>query len=164
LNFDNLNKWLALIGNAGVILGILFLAIELQQSNRIAVATAEADIRSKYIDLGTTEIENLELLQSLLTLRSSQEELTPIQDLMIRRYTRNTSTFFMGVESAYDSNLISQPMFDSYINIATLTINGFPELAPYFLSIFEVRPEDEKDNAMAAHILSTARKALNEGQ
>jgi len=32
MNLDGLNKWLALLGNLGVIMGIVFLAVEIQQN------------------------------------------------------------------------------------------------------------------------------------
>lgn len=39
MNLDNLNKWLTLVANIGVLAGIAFLAIELQQSNKIAISS-----------------------------------------------------------------------------------------------------------------------------
>ena len=158
MKFDSINKWLTLIGNVGVIFGILFLAIELQQANRIAISTAESDIRSKYMDLGSIEIENPELLEAQLSLSTPGMELTPIQDMMIRRYVRSSLVFFMGVEAAHDSGLMSESTFYSYLNVATATLEATPELAPYFVSTLRVRPDDEQDNVMVAHILEISQK------
>jgi hypothetical protein len=35
MNMDKLNKWLMLVANIGVIVGIAFLAVEVNQNNRL---------------------------------------------------------------------------------------------------------------------------------
>ena len=147
------------MGNLGVILGILFLAVELQQSNRIAIGTAEAELRERYIELGNLEIENPNMAQAVLALREKDTELTPIQDLLLRRYARNHATFFMSVESAYDGGLITEDSLNSWLNVAGNTVNSEQGLAPYLSRIFRVREdEDLADNIMLSHILDSIDK------
>ena len=46
MKIDNFNKWLTLIANLGVVAGLLFLGLELQQSSRITereLAISRAD-------------------------------------------------------------------------------------------------------------------------
>ena len=46
----SLNSWLTLTANVGVIAGIFFLALEIRQSNQIALVANETEIRKSYAD------------------------------------------------------------------------------------------------------------------
>jgi len=50
MNLDKMNGWLALLGNLGVILGIIFLAIELQNSTRATEAQTRDSLSAKLMD------------------------------------------------------------------------------------------------------------------
>jgi hypothetical protein len=41
MNTDNLNRWLTLCANIGVVIGIMFLALELQQNNKLLKSQAQ---------------------------------------------------------------------------------------------------------------------------
>ena len=41
MNTDNLNRWLTLCANIGVVIGIIFLALELQQNNELLESQAQ---------------------------------------------------------------------------------------------------------------------------
>ena len=72
---DNVNKWLMLLANLGVIAGILFLAVEIQQNNRLlrfeAIAgSLETDLRANELTASNetiariqTKNNNIELLE-----------------------------------------------------------------------------------------------------
>ena len=59
MNLDNFNKWLTLIANVGVLVGIIFLAIEVQQNSRMMQAQTRDSIAGKlsdyYKDIGSSE-------------------------------------------------------------------------------------------------------------
>ena len=48
MDTEKLNKWVSLLANIGVLAGIVFLGLEIRQSNRIAMASAELSIRDHY--------------------------------------------------------------------------------------------------------------------
>lgn len=62
MNLDNLNKWLSLVANIGVIGGIIFLAVEIGQ-NRESLDQAN---KLSLIDARTTEVEQYNEFRSLL--------------------------------------------------------------------------------------------------
>ena len=54
MNLDNLNKWIALLANIGVVAGIVFLALEINQSNR-ATQSATYQARMNEMDQSLRE-------------------------------------------------------------------------------------------------------------
>ena len=58
MNIDSLNRWLSFAANFGVVLGIIFLAIELRQNNELLQAEA------RYNRLETRNEGNYELLRN----------------------------------------------------------------------------------------------------
>ena len=86
---DRLNRWLNLVTNLGVIIGIAFLIIELDQTNRIARYTAEVGWRSQAIEINSNRIEYSETYAKL---QADEAELTPserAQALMMARQLFN---------------------------------------------------------------------------
>jgi len=57
MGMDNLNKWLTLVANIGVLLGIIFLAIEIQQNTNMMQAQTSDSVTDKqisfFLDTGT---------------------------------------------------------------------------------------------------------------
>jgi hypothetical protein len=51
VRFHQVNDWMKLIGNLGVFLGLLLVALQMQQSNNIARAEQEAEASKAYQDL-----------------------------------------------------------------------------------------------------------------
>jgi len=51
MNFDQLNRWLTLVANVGVIAGIVILAIEINQSTTATIAAANDSVISGHLEL-----------------------------------------------------------------------------------------------------------------
>ena len=62
MNLDSLNKWLTLLANIGVLLGIFALVIELDQSTRLAEANAYQARNSELQDFSVQMANSPELL------------------------------------------------------------------------------------------------------
>jgi hypothetical protein len=58
-------KTLTVLANFGVIVGIVFLAFEIRQSNLIAIATAEIAARESYAALNESVYGNAEIAEIL---------------------------------------------------------------------------------------------------
>ena len=67
MNMDSVNKWLTLAANFGVIAGILFLAIELNQNNELLEAEArEARYEFRSRDSNRIFLENPRLVELMV--------------------------------------------------------------------------------------------------
>jgi hypothetical protein len=86
LSINKINGLLALLGNLGVIAGLVFLTLEMQQSNRIAMGSAETDLRSQLRELTAAVYENPDLTEALLAARSDVSTLSDYQYYLVRVY------------------------------------------------------------------------------
>ncbi|MBL4572692.1 MAG: hypothetical protein JKY86_06425 [Gammaproteobacteria bacterium] len=75
MNFDNLNKWLALLGNFGVIAGIVFLGIEIQQNTNMMKAQTRDSLTEKNLMVFSASAESAYAADVLY--RGSIGEITP---------------------------------------------------------------------------------------
>lgn len=55
---EKLNQWLTLAANLGVLIGVIFVVVELNQANRIAAYSAESTRRTQFLAMNTARIEN----------------------------------------------------------------------------------------------------------
>ena len=89
MTLDHINRWLALFANAGVIAGIIFLALELRQNNELLeleAARAVEDRRKSTIDVVLSNPAYLEMMvkdeRSLTALEKDQLTLVGIRILL----------------------------------------------------------------------------------
>jgi len=87
MNTDNLNKWLSLAANFGVVVGIFALVFELQQNQamleqeqKMNMLTARITDMQQYQDFRWTLVRDEELMQIWLD-GMGGKELTPVQDM-----------------------------------------------------------------------------------
>ena len=75
---DNVNRWLTLGANVGVVIGIVFLAVELQQNNELLQSQASIT----YVEMRSGSLHNLlqndELLKTVLKAKEG-ENLSPLE-------------------------------------------------------------------------------------
>jgi hypothetical protein len=66
MNLDQLSRWLTLIANVGVIAGILFLAVEIQQNNELLASQARSDREAVRRTAFARYIENPEAVRVMV--------------------------------------------------------------------------------------------------
>ena len=66
MKLDKLNEWLTLIANVGVLLGIAFLVVELDQSNRIAEREARTEVVTSGMELQQIFLESIDLPELMI--------------------------------------------------------------------------------------------------
>lgn len=88
MNLDRLNRWLTLAANIGVIAGIVFLGIELQQNNRLSAAQAEFNLLQYEMSFASPGYENSDVAEFMVNVRRkgrSGEELSEVEQFRVRR-------------------------------------------------------------------------------
>ncbi len=88
MNTDVINRWLTLGANIGVVVGIIFLAFELQQNNELL----QSQVSVTYVELRRTGLnfftQNDELLRSVLKAREG-EDLNKLEALRLDSFYRS---------------------------------------------------------------------------
>jgi hypothetical protein len=123
MNFDKLNNWLSLLANVGVVVGIIFLAIEVRtntSTNRIAILQ---NYSNNWMHIHAQLAENKELA-SLVETALSGGELDSVQSRQFRRWALQFVTQAHDMLRHYDEGLISESELRSaFNNIRNMAIN-----------------------------------------
>ena len=98
MNLDSLNKWLTLSANIGVVLGIVFLAMELRQNNVLMETEARYARTQMRID-ANYQLMNNPTVSSAFIKMNTGGELEMEERLALGRYARAN---FFNVQLAYE--------------------------------------------------------------
>ncbi len=92
----DLGQTVTILANVGVIAGIVFLAVELQQNNELLRVEVELSRNETTAELFITVAESPELA-TVLAKYQRDEELTPAEQLQLHSLARYSSGLFLGI-------------------------------------------------------------------
>jgi len=107
LKLSELNDWLTLGANLGVLAGILFLVLELQQNSEMLASQARSIRQEIRLTDYVLPINNESYAQALIKYRNNQE-LTEYETLLVRRGMDISLTNFQFVYFEYVNGLIEE--------------------------------------------------------
>ena len=113
MNFDKLNRWVSLIANVGVVAGIFFLAIELQQANlatRISARDSATEGHVNYLGV----ILDPSVLAIAHDKALADEDLSRLEDRQLRVYHVRRWRHYERVYYQLQSGLISGQEWRGY--------------------------------------------------
>ena len=141
MDTDRLNRWLNLVAIIGVIVGIAFLIVELDQANRFARYTAENARRSQFIEINSSRIEFSEVYAKL---QAGDTELTPSERAQAVNMARQLLNTWLDAESAYNYGLLSEATFESTLIDISAAFKEAPGLIPfmaYLIDLYEMEDD-----------------------
>ncbi len=141
MNLDKLNQWLSLTANLGVIVGIAFLAIELNQASRIAMGSAEAEFSYRNVDFTAAVIENPQLTDLVEKLIDPEAELDSRERVLAVFWAINFIELWSAFERSFDNGLISGETYNDAMKQIPEVLISMPQLAPFFASALKSRAE-----------------------
>jgi hypothetical protein len=105
MDFDRVNKWLTLVANFGVVVGLVFLALEMKtttDTNRIAI---QQGYSTNWL-LINSQVAGDGELASIIEKVYSGLELTPVEERRMRRFIRMRVSHALSMLRLYDSGVI----------------------------------------------------------
>ncbi len=114
MQFDRVNRWLTLVANFGVVIGLVFVALEIKTStntNRIAIQQGWA---SNWM-LINSQVAGDGELAGIIEKVYSGSTLTPVEERRMKRFIRMRVTHALAQLGLYDNGLIPR----------TEALNGF---------------------------------------
>jgi hypothetical protein len=93
-----LNEWLSLAANLGVIAGIVFLGVEIQQNTAVTRSAAAQEISNVSVEFFMRVAENSDLARVVKVATENPSELSEVE---IVQYEYVTGAVFMLMEGAY---------------------------------------------------------------
>ncbi len=136
MNLETVNKWLTLLANLGVLAGIVFLSLEISQSNRIAIQDARSDLTDRQHDVQSVFLQDPDVAAVMVKLSSGQP-------LSAEEQFRATSYAWMLLNDAaalnlsYENGFISDGVLQRYMNVQSRTIERIPGIAPYLEQVLD---------------------------
>lgn len=117
MDTDRLNRWLTLVANIGVLIGILLLVYELNQNSELMRAQISSDRSSHAIELNMIAAESIELSEVFATLGGSRysgdfSKLSPVQ---LEQYKS-----FLIAERFRHENLLQQQVYGLFHDFGQL--------------------------------------------
>ena len=155
MNIDKWDKWISIATNFGVIGGILFLAIELQQNNNQLAAQARyAQFEMQSYDFNRVIFENADLASILVKARN-QQALSEEEALVLNRFNLQTIRDFEFEFMESQRGLIdsSQISLDRWAGIFSSN--------PNLLNVWETRSAIWQDEFRFALNEALARNSAN---
>lgn len=153
MKLDTLNQWLTLLANVGVLIGLFFLVAELNQSNRIAIYSAESNRTSQFLYMNTTRIENPETIVKLMDPNPDFSDTEWVQAIYTARQQINT---WVDAENAVINGLLSEATYKAMYNDIDVVIKEMPGLIPAFEYLFQAYGIDENHDLETLAYLFTA--------
>ena len=129
--------YLELTGITAIIISLLFVTLEIRQSNRIALSQSETDFRSRVIEIQSRVIENDDIAAALVKMRSEDAQLTPEENEKIYVWAISLQSNWKSVSAAFENGLVSQSTMNTILEAPTVNISKYPGLKPYFRQISE---------------------------
>jgi len=118
MDLKQLNSWLTLAANLGVIAGIFFLALEIRQSNRIALVANETDVRRSYSDITQAVFTNRDSAELLARATNPDAEFDDAEREMLTAIVFSNLNVWLAVEIGYENGMLPRQTYeDAYDDI-----------------------------------------------
>jgi hypothetical protein len=140
MHTENVNKWLTLLANTGVLIGIIFLALEIRQSNRIAIASTEISIRDQFKTINELVLANDAVAELLVKAKDANAELSDVEIEKLFSYLYAHINTWMGIEVAYENGMLTDATFEITLDDVRAVLGAYPAMKPIAQEIMDQYP------------------------
>ena len=144
-------------GVISVVLSLLFVAYQIQQANRIALAEAEADLRSSVRELNLTIAESSELSRIAVKARDNPSDLTPVEEYQLRYMASSHFSILTQANQAFENGLLSTYSLNIHRIMIKDTLDANPAFADAYADIAKRYGFEEGTSALWDELLEELR-------
>ena len=113
MNTERLNKWLSLIANLGVVVGLIFLGFEIRHNTQATIASASEEITDQSLEYFSLGIDNQIVAQALYK-RASGGELSGLEEDQLERHQYYNFRVFQNVYLQYRRGFLDEDEWAVY--------------------------------------------------
>ena len=125
-----------------VLLGsLIFLAMEINQSNKIAIASIQYDILSDYNEYHRLVVADPELAEFISELKETGgAAFGPAEEVRAHSYVTHFINLWYVIHTAHDNGQLTDETFQTYLEDARHTMLKYPRAIPYFKASIQSTP------------------------
>jgi len=131
LHLDKLDNWLGVFANLGVMIGIIFLVVELDQSNRIAERDSRMVNARSIFDISQLQLEMPGILELRTKLRDPKNILNPVEQEQAELLAAAYLSVWGNLVIQQSTDLLPAGSLRFGMNDIDTTIDNLPGLAPF---------------------------------
>ena len=136
INLDKLDNWLGVFANLGVMIGLIFLIVELDQSNRIAERDSRMVNARSIFDISQLQLETPGILELRTKLRDPEIELSPVEQEQAMLLAAAYLSVWGNLVIQQSTDLLPPGSLRFGMDDIDSTINNLPGLVPYIQEWF----------------------------
>lgn len=137
----NIGQTVNTLANVGVIAGIIFLILEIQQANRIARVSAEYDLRNNFSSVNELVLVNDELAEFLFRRSEDGAVLDSTARVRAGAWTRRSLNVWLAAESAYENGIATEVTYNNIFDDIRFEIeNSGPSMRAVWRDTLNVYP------------------------
>jgi len=144
-----------IVGIVAILASLLFLAFEIRQSNRIAIASTEIGIRNAYSEFNRSIHSGPDMADLLSRARDAGAEWSPVEEMKLLMAIADVMNIWQTIETACNNGIAQEETcaeLDDDIRSFVATYPGLQKLWGFFLENYPSLAE--------MHMFTTLRKAL----
>ena len=120
---DN-KQLLEIAGIAGIIVSLIFLAYQVQQANRIAIASAELEVRNLFTGVNETVVSDKEIGELIVRARQPNVDFTEVEELRFSAFIRSAFNTYIAIEVSYQNGVIPRSTYESVFDELDLALSS----------------------------------------
>ncbi len=132
------------LGNIAVFAGVVFLAVEIQQSNRIARASIEIEVQNSFSATNSAVYTDLALAELLVKCRDVDPNLTEAEKEQAIAFVFQWVNQQLAIEAAFDNGLLEQATFFATKDDARLLVEVYPGLRQFVRFMLDGLPANSQ--------------------
>jgi hypothetical protein len=157
MDAERLNLWLSLVANIGVIAGIVFLVIEIQQSNRIAVASTEIAIRNTLASGNQLKYVDGDFANLIVKIGEEGADLSPADEWRISQYIVELLNVGLAIETAHANGMLPPETYGVIEDDMRSDMTKYPRTIPLYRRAYEQYP-----SLASTEVFRTLERVLQE--
>jgi len=131
MKLDEINRWLTLLANIGVIAGIVFLALELRQNQSMLMAQTRNEISRTSIELQQANRDPSQVTAFMRSVRG--EPLSDEEQYLVNRWSAVFLEFWENVDYQYRQGLFEEEDYRAHLSrVRAILLGNGGAIGEYF--------------------------------
>jgi len=120
-------------GIVAILASLLFVAMEINQANKIAIASIQYDILSDYNEYHRQVLADPEVAEFVAKLKNADDTaFSPAENARAHAFVTIFINIWYAIQTAHDNGQLTEDSFQAYMDDARYSLRRYPRAIPYF--------------------------------